>query len=107
VGGTGDDDLGGASGNDTLRGGFGNDQLDGGDGDDILSGGFGNDLLLGDDGRDLALFNGTAAQYQIRKLANGDFEVRHLPAAGIWYGVDQLSHVELVKFGNAAPITLG
>ncbi|HEX2529539.1 MAG TPA: M10 family metallopeptidase [Geminicoccus sp.] len=106
VGGAGDDDLGGAGGDDALRGGFGNDQLDGGVDQDILAGGFGNDLLLGGDGQDTALFNGSIDQYQFRELANGDVELRHVPTAGVWYGLDQLSQIELVKFGNAVPIVL-
>ncbi|WP_051328853.1 M10 family metallopeptidase [Geminicoccus roseus] len=107
VGGAGNDQLGGAGGDDVLRGGFGNDRLMGGAGNDELNGGFGNDVLVGGPGQDTAIFNGTIAQYRFTDMGGGVTEVRHLPANGIWYGADLLSEIELVKFGNAAPIPFG
>ncbi|HWL71885.1 MAG TPA: M10 family metallopeptidase C-terminal domain-containing protein [Geminicoccus sp.] len=106
VGGAGNDMLSGTEGNDVLRGGFGDDRLDGGPGDDELNGGFGNDQLLGGPGRDTAIFNGSPAQYRFIDHGGGMIEVRHLPSNGTWFGISYLSEIELVKFGNAAPIAL-
>ncbi len=106
VGGAGNDQIGGAGGNDVLRGGFGDDRLQGGEDNDELNGGFGNDVLDGGPGQDTAIFNGIPDQYRITELGNGVTEVRHLPANGIWYGVDQLSNIELLRFGSGTVIHL-
>src|SRR5262245_14988133 len=90
----GNDRLTGSNLGDVLNGGYGADILDGGPGDDLLIGGPGNDTLVGGLDIDTARFSkartnytitGTAAQFTVASVANGD-------------GTDKLSGIEFVEF---------
>jgi Ca2+-binding RTX toxin-like protein len=85
--------------NDVLYGNAGHDSIDGGTGNDTITGGAGNDTLEGGAGTDTANFTGTAAQSRFGQRDG----VTIISGAD---GVDQLTNIELVKFGTAAAVTL-
>ena len=97
-GGEDDDRLRGGAGNDRLVGGEGADTLVGGDGDDRLRGGAGDDRLVGGAGTDSAVFEGAAADYDIRLLADGSVQVRAKP--GTAGGADLLVDIERLVFAD-------
>ena len=84
---------------DTLFAGPGNDTLYGDAGDDILVGGSGNDTLIGGAGTDTAIFSGAIETYHIGFLRD------HVRVSGP-DGYDDLPLVEMIQFGDAAPITI-
>ncbi len=120
-GGDGDDLIEGMAGDDLIRGHRGEDLLRGGEGDDLLFGGESSDVLLGGDGNDLleggqgddALdggagsdtvnFTGKLSDYSVTR-DGGDWIFRDRRANGD--GVDRLSGVELVNFGNLKGVSL-
>ncbi|WP_353213151.1 alkaline phosphatase D family protein [Rhodovarius sp.] len=89
----------GTSGSDNLVGTIGADTLAGGEGDDNLSGGGGNDIIDGGAGTDTASFS--AAQFTYRF----GFRDSVIVVNGA-EGMDQLSNVELVKFGSSAAVSI-
>jgi glucose/arabinose dehydrogenase len=98
-GGAGNDMIFAGSGKDLVRGGTGNDTLYGGNGNDMLSGDPGNDFIFGGDGIDVASFSGMRANYQIRALSNGVFQVIDLRPGSI-DGIDTLSNTEFLQFSD-------
>jgi phosphodiesterase/alkaline phosphatase D-like protein len=95
----GPDSLIGTIGADTLAGGLGEDTLSGGEGDDNLSGGGGNDTIDGGAGNDMASFSAAQSTYRL------GFRDSVMVVNGA-DGIDQLSNVELVKFGTAAAVSI-
>ncbi|NIA71192.1 hypothetical protein HBA54_21565 [Pelagibius litoralis] len=86
-----------AGGNDRandIAGNKGDNELLGAGGDDSLTGGMGNDTLIGGAGQDTAVYEGPRADYQIS--AAGD----QVTALSGGEGVDQLSGIELIRFGD-------
>jgi Ca2+-binding RTX toxin-like protein len=100
AGGAGDDNLTGGDGADDIRGSAGNDILRGSAGDDQLRGGIGDDVLDGGAGRDIAYFNGAVANYVVARQDNGSIAVTHKASAGIYYGMDVLTGIEVLDFGG-------
>lgn len=90
----------GGTGNDTLRGNTGVNTLTGGFGDDTLQGDLGNDLLVGGTGSDTVIFSGVSANYAVSFLGGTTYQFVGPD------GTDTLTDVELVVFGNAAPIAI-
>jgi hypothetical protein len=99
-GGRGDDLLTGGRGADSLFGDAGEDTLRGGEGNDLLTGGAGDDTLRGGAGQDIAAFRGRLADYDIFRLANGDFQVIGIAGAARQDGADILGEVELLQFAD-------
>ena len=87
--------LAGGAGDDVLSGGDGNDTLSGGDGDDVLSGGAGDDTLVGGSGADTAVFETTAAEYEVTVNA-GTTTVRNFASGE----VDTLTGIERLQFAD-------
>jgi len=84
----------GHTGDDMIFGGAGNDFLFGDDGNDEISGDAGSDLIDGGAGTDRAVFAGTAADYTITMLADGNWEVQEIATGD----VDVLTSVEEAVF---------
>ena len=89
----------GTSGSDNLVGTIGADTLAGGEGDDNLSGGGGNDMIDGGAGTDTASFSAAQSTYRF------GFRDSVMVVNGA-DGIDELSNVELVKFGTAAAVSI-
>ena len=98
-GGFGSDVVNGNAAANRLVGGGGADTLSGDAGSDTLAGASGDDLLLGGAGNDVALFHGSMADYVWSRSAAGDWIVSS-QAAGSNEGVDRLSQVERLRFGD-------
>ncbi|NCY26169.1 MAG: hypothetical protein EBX37_15400, partial [Alphaproteobacteria bacterium] len=93
------DTLLGTPWSDTLQGANGADTVWGGAGDDLLSGGQGDDSLNGGTGADMAAFSGNLSAYR--------YGVRNTVAILTGPdGTDQLTDVELLKFGTQAPVSI-
>jgi hypothetical protein len=84
---------------ETLRGTPSNDVMNGYGRNDVLYGNAGHDSIDGGTGNDTANFTGTAAQSRFGQRDG----VTIISGAD---GVDQLTNIELVKFGTAAAVTL-
>lgn len=90
--------LGATAGARYLVGTNGADQLSGTAGNDVLRGDGGNDILNGQGGIDTAAFGAARASYSV--LISGEtVTVADRSGAG---GVDTLSNVERIKFGDVA-----
>lgn len=98
-GGNGVDVIYGEEGNDTLYGDAQSDTLFGGDGDDRLTGGSGNDYIDGGEGYDIAAVTGARSAYQLFSKPGG-FVLRGPD------GVDWLTNVELIRFGDGSVFDL-
>lgn len=92
------DTLLGTPWSDTLQGANGTDTLWGGAGDDLLSGGNGDDTLNGSTGTDMAAFSGELSSYRYGLRNN----VMILNGSD---GTDQLTDMELLKFGTQAAVS--
>src|SRR5690606_20991640 len=79
-----------------IDGGAGNDRITGTAGDDVIMGGSGHDTLYGGGGMDTALYEGSAADYQITGVGTGEVTIRHL-ASGT---VDRLYDFALAQFDD-------
>ncbi len=90
----------GGSGNDTLVGNALANRLTGGDGQDRLEGLGGNDTIDGGAGLDTAVYSGARSNYLIERTANG---VTLTDRSG-YNGIDQLSNVERLVFGDGTRI---
>jgi Ca2+-binding RTX toxin-like protein len=93
------DSLVGTIGADTLAGGLGEDTLSAGAGDDIITGGGGNDTIDGGAGNDTATFSAAQSTYRFG-FRDGVMVINGAD------GIDQLTNVELVKFGAAAAVSI-
>jgi hypothetical protein len=93
------DTLRGTPGDDQILGLGGNDSLLGNNGNDTLIGGAGNDSLDGGDGMDTAAFGGDQGQYRLG--SRDDVVMLQGPD-----GTDQLTNIELLKFGAAAAVSI-
>src|SRR5262249_5620292 len=69
----------------------------GGDGDDIITGGAGNDAINGGNGNDVAVFARLSRAYQVAARSNRALVVTALSGGD---GVDTLSNVEVLRFGD-------
>ncbi len=90
IGNTGNDVFVALGGDDTLTGGAGNDTLTGGAGNDIIDGGPGNDL---------AIYTGSVYDYTYSLDGLGHMQMLDT-RAGSPDGMDTISNVEQLKFGN-------
>lgn len=90
----------GGSGHDTLRGNAAANTLIGGEGDDTLIGDAGDDMLHGGPGIDTAVFSGVASDYVVTLIAGTTYLVVGPD------GTDTLTDIELIQFGNAAPVPI-
>ncbi|MBM6596733.1 calcium-binding protein [Microvirga pudoricolor] len=81
-----------------LAGYGGADALIGMEGDDTLIGGAGDDNLNGGEGRDTAVFDGDMAQFIIMEYGDGIVSVQDRRADK--EGLDYLSNIEVLKFGD-------
>jgi Ca2+-binding RTX toxin-like protein len=113
IGGEGDDVLEGESGADVLIGGSGHDILNGGDGNDLLAGGTGNDSLNGGAGTDTIALTGKRSDFQIVEIVAqtdttpGIYTLRDLRVGiSTQEGFDQLSGIEIFRFGEGPELTL-
>jgi len=84
---------------DLLIGGKSRNILQSGGGDDFLVGGGGDDVLNGGAGTDTALYFGRPTDYDIRRVLDGTWVVRHVRGARD-EGADHLINMEKVRFGN-------
>ena len=89
----------GGAGNDLIEGWGADDSLIGGQGNDTLAGGLGNDSLDGGAGTDTAAFSGNRASYTVSKTSTG------WSVSSTAEGVDTLTNVERLKFGNLSVAT--
>lgn len=87
--------------------GSGNDLdnvITGGAGDDVLIGGVGDDHLIGGDGNDLAVLFGVRADYTVALESDGVYRVTD--GVGGRDGVDLMSGVERIRFGDGSTVLL-
>ena len=107
----GQDFLNGGDGDDYLDGGVDNDTIRGGAGNDIMIGGAGNDWIDGGEGYDLAKYQGSYADFDIKKIGS-IIKVQDLKTGD----VDRISNVDGIRFddvtlnlssGNNAPLSVG
>lgn len=76
---------------DKLVGGNGDDKLYGGADNDILMGGTGSDLLNGGAGEDTAIFSGNQADYSLKSMQNGSWQITGSGATDTAIGIEKLS----------------
>jgi hypothetical protein len=99
----------GTKNNDNLNGTPGEDQIQAKDGNDTITGGKGNDNIDGGQGIDVAVFSGNYDDYAITFAHPGnrnghgsdDLQVSVSDSVAGRDGIDQLSHVEWLMFGDA------
>jgi len=84
---------------DLLIGGKSRNILQSGGGDDFLVGGGGDDVLNGGAGTDTALYFGHPTDYDIRRVLDGTWVVRHVRGAKD-EGADHLINMEKLRFDN-------
>ncbi|MDP4842168.1 MAG: hypothetical protein NWR74_06260, partial [Burkholderiaceae bacterium] len=77
-----------------------NNTLTGTSADELLVGGAGNDTIDGGAGNDLMVYSGNFADYSIRGLSNGYWEVKDSNA--LRDGTDQLIRVERLQFADSS-----
>lgn len=85
-----------------LKGGAGGDYIDAGGGNDKIKPGEGADRIDGGSGTDTLILNGSAADWDIYRLASGDMMFE----AHDHSGLKQASHIEQVSFEGTALSTL-
>ena len=84
---------------DTVNGSSTNDVLNGGGGNDTITGGLANDTIDGGAGTDTANFSAAQSTYRLG-FRDGVMMINGAE------GMDQLSNVELLKFGTAAAVSI-
>ncbi len=94
------DTLSGDGNDNTLYGNAGNDALVGGGGNDTLNGSLDNDDLTGGEGEDIAFFSGKASDYTVTNLGSGVWTVTDTVTDNGDEGVDTLTGIEFVRFGD-------
>jgi Ca2+-binding RTX toxin-like protein len=79
--------------------------ITGGAGSDTLTGGQGNDTLAGGLGTDTAVLSGIGNDYSIEALGGGSYRITDNVAGRD--GIDTLSGIEFLQFGNGVTVVLG
>ena len=88
------------SSNNIFVGTIHDDLIAAGDGDDILAGARGNDILRGGKGEDIAVFNGKKQGFSLQLSSQYQLTVLDIDSADQDYGLDQLTGIEVVAFGD-------
>jgi len=94
--GAGDDYVDAREGEDTIFGGGGNDTLYGGSGDDTLYGGTDSDT---------AVYSGALSDYTVVLFESDDYRITDQRDSSP-DGIDLLSDIEFLVFGNDAPLAI-
>jgi subtilisin-like proprotein convertase family protein len=80
--------------------GDGNDTLTGNSSNNTLKGGRGNDVINGGSGYDVASYTGAYTEFSASFLSNGSVQIQDYSNAKGNEGIDTLSGIEQINFGN-------